>query len=91
MPDTATARLYARKPLEVAAVQWTGSNPQEMTALLGSHFNMYDADDAEVLTTKHSSWTPIEPGNWAVLGPGGSVSVMDDDDFTAMFAAVGDV
>jgi len=88
MPET-TARRFTRLPLEVAAVQWTGSNPQEMTALLGNHFDMHDADDVEVLTTKHSSWTPIEPGNWAVLGPGGSVSVMDDADFTATFAEVG--
>lgn len=84
-------RRFTRKPLEVAAVQWTGSNPEELTALLGGHFGMYDGDDVEVLTSKHSSWTPIERGDWAVLGPGGSVAVMDDDDFTAMFAAVGDV
>jgi hypothetical protein len=89
MSETA-ARRYARQPLDVAALQYTGANAAGMTAFLGAHFEMYGGDDAEVLTTKHWSWTPIEPGNWAVLGPGGSVSVMDDDDFTAMFAAVGD-
>lgn len=84
MPDATPVRHYTRVPLEVAAVRWDGSNVEEMTALLGSHFDTYD-DDAGVLTSKYSSWVPLDPGDWVVLGPGGSVSVMDADDFAATF------
>jgi hypothetical protein len=91
MAETA-ARRYTRLPIEVAAVEWTGANAAEMTAFLGALFD-YDpeADGAEcaaVLTSKHASWQYVYPGWRALLGPGGSVSVMDGDDFTAMFVAV---
>lgn len=85
MPDTTTARHYVRVPLEVAAVQWTGSNPDELAALLGAHFAEFKTGPA-VLT--RFGWTPLHVSNVAVLGPGGAVSLMSAEDFLAEYEEV---
>jgi hypothetical protein len=87
-----TARHYRTRPavpVEVAAVQWTGSNIAEMEALLGSCFSSWEGG-ASILTTEYCSWEDLYEGDWAALGPGGVVERLSAEKFAARFEAVGD-
>ncbi len=66
--------LYQRKPVTVEACQWRGDNADEMTAFLGSDFNVLDeqdranSDDPEATAQYRmpaevfdEEWEPIQP------------------------------
>lgn len=68
--------LYQRRPVQVQAVQWTGTNAAELAALFGSDFNVLDdadranSDDpdatAELIEIPAARWQLLHVGDWAV-------------------------
>lgn len=88
-----TPRHYRRKPLTVAALQWTGENHAEMKRFLGEHFS-YGPDaqadgGAAVLSSQDLKWKPLPVMAWAVIGPGSAVSVMEEHELRLDYTAVG--
>ncbi|MFI5938037.1 hypothetical protein [Actinoplanes sp. NPDC051494] len=67
---------YQRRPVKVQAVQWRGDNAAELTALLGSDFDVLDAADrancddpeatSEVIEMPDARWRLMYIGDWAV-------------------------
>ena len=85
MPDVTTAPLrFRRRPLEVAAVHWTGENGDELSALLGACFN---PTLAAVYTNAERGWMFLEPGVWVALSPFGAM-VLTEAELAATFEAV---
>jgi hypothetical protein len=68
-----TAR-YRHRTAEVEAVQWTGSNADQLRAFCGPDFDEIDLDDrtedpdetAAVREGKHGTWRGLRPGDWVV-------------------------
>jgi hypothetical protein len=83
MPDTATGRRFTRRPIEVVALPYDGANEAEMAGFLGGHFGVFKGE-AAVLT--RNGWKAIYATDVAVLGPGGTVDVMEAADFAAEYA-----
>lgn len=90
----AVAALFQRKPLIVAAVQWTGENLTALQQLLAPHQSpMYSA------TTHHLMVYGVKPpdayathplisvkvGHWVIKYENGDVDVMHDDQFRVHF------
>ncbi|MEI5100342.1 hypothetical protein RB200_19665 [Streptomyces sp. PmtG] len=94
-PYTEAAR-YRALPLEVEAVQWTGSNAAAMTAFAAHRFAETAPEDraadpdstAALLESDHNSWFDLHVGDWVVRREGGWFGVLDDDDFTDRYEAV---
>lgn len=71
--DPQTAR-YRHRTTEVEAVQWTGSNADQLRAFCGPDFDEIDPEDrtenpdasAAVRESKHGTWRGLEPGYWVV-------------------------
>lgn len=88
----ATVARYHRRADEVQAVQWTGSNVDELRAFAGPHFDTIDPEDrledgdqdAQVLI-EASYWTGISPGYW-VLKFEDHLDVERDENFRAGWA-----
>lgn len=84
---------FTRKPQEVTALQWHGTNHAEMEAFLGTKFGCdpaaapNDEDAACIRTTEHNSWEPIWWESWAVRTDDGYVSILASDEFDATYAA----
>lgn len=81
MTDTTspqTARYRHRSP-EVEAVQWTGSNADQLRAFCGPDFDEIELDDrtedpdqtAAVREADHGTWRGLAPGDWVVRLDGG--------------------
>lgn len=76
---TTTAGRYRKKPVVVAAVQWTGGNAADLRAFAGVDFQIIDGPDrvddptytAEVFDRLHGTWSPIRVGDWVIRGPRG--------------------
>lgn len=72
------ARFRHRSP-EVEAVQWTGSNADQLRAFCGPDFDEIDLDDrtedpdqtAAVREANHGTWRGLAPGDWVVRLDGG--------------------
>lgn len=87
-----TARYYARKPLRIAVVQWTGDNEDEMRRFLGALFSFGDSAQldggAAVLVSATQRWTPLPLMACVALGPGSAVSIMDEVELRLDYQAV---
>ncbi|HEY9373942.1 hypothetical protein [Streptomyces sp.] len=73
-----TAR-YRHRTAEVEAVQWTGTNAEQLRAFAGADFDEIELDDrtedpdqtAAVREGKHGTWRGLKPGDWVVKLDGG--------------------
>jgi hypothetical protein len=80
-----TARRYRKKPVVVEAVQWTGTNVDEMTDFAGLDFAPVDpdnrADDPEITGSirdyLHSTWIGVKTGQYVVRGVRGEYYPID--------------
>lgn len=85
-----TPTRYRVKSAIVEVLEWTGTNISAMEAFAGVSFD-YDADAdggddrAQILTAKHSSWTPLYPGNYVVRGTTGGFFILDADDLAEKY------
>jgi hypothetical protein len=76
--DPQTAR-YRHRTTEVEAVQWTGSNADQLRAFAGADFDEIELDDrvedpdqtAAVREADHGTWRGLKPGDWVVKLEGG--------------------
>lgn len=70
---------YRRKPEEIEAVQFIGSNRKEVAMAMG-----YEEDDGDFLD---DLFTRVKLGNWVVTG-GKSCSILSDTMFRAVYEEV---
>lgn len=87
---------FRKRPVEVAAIQWTGENEAEIRSWCGP--NLFgslgpaihrDADvTAEVLDTLHGSWINMRTGDWVVRGIRGEFYAITDDVLRATYEPV---
>jgi hypothetical protein len=84
---------YRRRPAEIEAVQWTGSNADAMRALCSPFdFQEIEPEDraedpdetAAVRTHPHGGWVGLKPGDWAVKN-GKVFSVLRGDEFADLY------
>jgi hypothetical protein len=75
---------YRQRPLEAEAVQWTGTNPDQLRAFAGSDFDtiepqdrIEDPDQAAQLLVEDSHWVGIGPGDWVLKFEGYFVAKSD--------------
>jgi hypothetical protein len=69
---------FRKKPIEVEAVRWTGSNAEEVRALAGTLFDVLDEQDrassddpeatAQIYDALHSTWVLVQTGDWIIKG-----------------------
>lgn len=59
---------FRKRPVEVAAIQWTGENLDEVRAFLGDAWIGQYANGAVTLPTLHGP-VPAEVGAWVLRGP----------------------
>lgn len=80
--------LFRKKPVVIEAVQWTGSNLEEVQALTGpANFYAVEADDrrddpditAEVWDKLHSTWVGVKDGQSVIRGVKGEFYPIDAD------------
>jgi len=94
-------RLFRKRPVVVAALQWTGSNEQELAEFTRGNFMAADeadrgnSDDPEntgaVLDSLHASWIGMSTGDWVVRGPRGEFYAIKDDVLAETYEPVGAV
>lgn len=81
-------RRFRKRPIEVTAMQWTGSNERELRLWCGpSMFGAVAPEDrtddpeitAEVLDVLHSTWVGVKTGQWIVRGVKGELYPIAED------------
>lgn len=85
--------LYVSKPQQVEAVQWTGSNYQNIRAELGGkvHLKLSSATDSTLMLKAGvggaQEWVPVPVGHWLVHPPGDTDDVwpVEHDYFQAKY------
>lgn len=87
-------QTYRKRPIEVRAVRFTGTNHADVEALTGTanfaeiapEYRVDDPDKtAEVYDRTHSVWIPVEPGDWIIRGVQGEHYPCKDSIFTATY------
>ena len=82
---------YTRKPLTVRAVQFDGTNFDEVHEFVESGYSDGDpeAEDESqrlgILTYPHSSWMGVEKDDWVIWFHESAYGVMTDDEFRMDF------
>jgi hypothetical protein len=87
---------YRKKPVDVAALRWTGDNDAELTRFTGSLFNtlptegqVYDPEfTAEVFDKLHSRWIPLRTGDWILRGVRGEFYPCEESVFAETYEQV---
>jgi hypothetical protein len=89
---------YRKRPIEVEAVQWTGSNAAQMNHFAASHFAVLDEPDratcddpdatAQVYDALHSTWVPVQTDDWIVQGVHGEFYPCRNDVFEITYEPV---
>jgi hypothetical protein len=108
MPDTTPSteagavQRYRKKPVVIEALQWTGSNPEQMTAFAGDNFRalaphertpdpLDDPDrTAEVYDELHLTWIGMHDGQWLIRGIRGEFYPHDESAFPEVYEPVTD-
>lgn len=84
-----------RRTSEAEALQWTGSNADQLRALCGADFGEIAPEDrvedpdqtAAVRTNPHGGWLGLKPGDW-VLKHAGHFTTASDEEFRAEWEPV---
>lgn len=89
---------FRKRPIEIEAVQWTGSNAAELDHFAASHFTVLDeqerthCDDpdatAQIFDVLHSTWVPMQTNDWALRGIQGEFYPCRADVFEATYERV---
>ena len=93
-PTPPGARRYRTRPVDVDAVQWTGSNIVEVQAFLGADFMGFWADVSGpvvlLIRTLENPANPFEapPGWWGIRGIRGEHYACAPDIFAQTYEAV---
>lgn len=73
---------FRKRPIEVTAVQWTGSNLAEMNEFTGGLFLVITSVTdftAQVYDVLHGTWVDLKTGHWVVKGVRGEFYPIDGD------------
>ena len=83
---------YRKKPVEVEAVQWTGSNVQEIHKFAGRAWKVQTLSDGKAIAIDTlSGWVVADrPKWWFIKMLGGLVISMNDIDFATTYEPVED-
>jgi hypothetical protein len=89
---------FRKKPVEVAAIRWTGENLTELRDFAGSKFEALHVEDrancddpeasAQVLDALHSTWVLLYDGDWIIRGIQGEFYPCRPDVFEATYEPV---
>jgi hypothetical protein len=104
VPDTTPSteagavQRYRKKPVVIEALQWTGSNAEQMTAFAGPHFALVSPQDraedpertAAVWDKLHSTWIGMHDGQWLIKGIRGEFYPHDESAFPEVYDLVTD-
>ena len=77
---------YRKKPVEIEAVQWTGTNGMEVAAFLDGQ-PWKDRPEGIVITTLEGAMT-ASPGDWIIRGVKGEFYPCKPDIFDATYEPV---
>lgn len=79
-------QLFRKRPVVIAAMQWTGDNEREIREWCGP--SMFGALQpavhrdpeitAEVLDSLHSTWVGVKTGQWIIRGVKGELYPIDE-------------
>lgn len=101
MFDTAQAtapQRFRKRPVEIQAIQFNGSNHNDIRAFTGGRFWAIDPRDrgdapnivAQVYDVLHSTWVGVKVGNWIAQGVRGEFYPIDDAVMADTYEAVDD-
>ena len=77
-----TIRHFRKKPITIAAVQWTGDNADELVEFTGGRFRALSpggAITAEVFDDLHATWVGVMTDQWVIRGVKGEFYPCDPD------------
>jgi hypothetical protein len=82
-----TPTVFRKKPVQVEAMQWTGSNEAELVEFTDGRFIAIDPADfthAEGITARvydvlHSTWVGLHTGQWVIKGIAGEFYPIAED------------
>jgi hypothetical protein len=88
---------YRKLPIEIDAVQWTGTNAAELAAFAPGKWRTVDTEDrtddpeitAEVFDELHSTWVGMRTGHWVIEGIAGEFYPCADHVFAVTYERVG--
>lgn len=90
------AQRYYRTPQAVDAIQYDGDNLAELDEWIDPGYFDFNPDipansdgRASVLTTEHSVWQSLYPGNWVISWGDDEYAVLTDDQFQATYSQDG--
>lgn len=81
-----SATRFRKKPIEVEALQWTGSNTADLVDFTNGRFlpiNPADFTGVEGITARvydelHSTWVGVRTGHWVIRGTVGEFYPIDE-------------
>lgn len=89
---------FRKKPVEIEARQWVGTNWAELKEFTGDRFDVLDARDrensddpnatAQVLDALHSTWVLVQDNDWIIRGVQGEFYPCRADVFEATYEPV---
>lgn len=90
-----TVQTFRTKPVEVQAVQWTGSNAQDLLDFAGARFAVIPPEhrdnllcaSAELWVDQRGVYAPLVEGDWVVRGRDGRLIAVECKDFPLAYAA----
>ncbi|MBF6515537.1 hypothetical protein IU421_14790 [Nocardia cyriacigeorgica] len=90
------AQRFRKKPVEVEAIRWTGSNVNELFRFTNGKFAAIEPDDregdpektGEVLDVLHATWVGVYTGQWIIKGVKGEFYPCDDEVLAETYDAI---
>jgi len=84
---TSGVHMFRKKPITIAAVQWTGDNVAELVEFTRLKFETINPLDraekpdvtAQVYDELHSTWVGVKTGQWVLRGVRGEFYPCDAD------------
>lgn len=98
VPAIPEVTRWRKRPVEVEAVQWTGTNLAEVQVFAGGgYFDAVDPEDrtedpdqtAEVYDKLHGTWVHVYDGQWIIRGVRGELYPCAGDVFAATYEPTG--
>jgi hypothetical protein len=95
-PGETGVQRFRKRPVVIEALQWTGSNAEQMTAFAGPHFALVLPEDraedpqrtAEVWDVLHGTWIGMRDGQWVIRGIRGEFYPHDESAFPTVYELV---
>jgi hypothetical protein len=93
---TALIKTFRKKPVEIQAIQFDGTNDDEIRAFAPSMFELIDEQDrsddpeivAQVWDRLHSTWVGVKSGQWIIRGVQGEFYPVAEDVFAGTYDEV---